>query len=313
MRAGATLAAETSDVKIVEADDTCTAEGGLAAARQFVEAEVGVVVGFLCVDSIEAALPVLKDAGIPVVTTGVRVDSLTERRAKTGWPVFRLAPRVSEELGATQAFLVQRWKDEHFAIIDDGTIYGRELAEGFRLAAEQAGLKPVFVDTFRPQLDNQIALAGRLRKAGATHVFVGGDRSDIAILARDAKDLGYPLTIAGGETLRATDSEVPLPSGILMIGLPEWTELADPETIRRMQEDGVVAEGYMLPTYSAVEVASEAMRVAASTETTVSAALQSATYATVIGDVRFDGTGDWEGNPYRLFEYNGERFRQISQ
>ena len=76
--------------------------------------------------------------------------------------------------------------DELFAIIDDGTIYGRELAESFALAAEQAGLKPVFVDTFRPQLDNQIGLVGRLSKAGATHVFAGGDRDDIAIMGRDA-------------------------------------------------------------------------------------------------------------------------------
>ncbi len=72
-----------------------------------------------------------------------------------------------------------------------------------RAAAEQAGLKPVFVDTFRPQLDNQIGLVGRLRKAGATHVFAGGDRDDIAIMARDAAELGVPLVIAGGETLRA--------------------------------------------------------------------------------------------------------------
>ncbi len=84
---------------------------------------------------------------------------------------------------------------EPFAIVDDGTIYGRELAESFRLAAEQAGLKPVFVDTFRPQMDNQIGLIGRLRKAGATHVFVGGDRDDIAIMARDAAELAADLTL----------------------------------------------------------------------------------------------------------------------
>ena len=77
--------------------------------------------------------------------------------------------------------LVREWRNDLFAIIDDGTIYGRELAETLRAAAELAALKPVFVDTFRPQLENQIALAGRLNRAGATHVFAGGDAEDVAM------------------------------------------------------------------------------------------------------------------------------------
>ncbi|WP_157015396.1 branched-chain amino acid ABC transporter substrate-binding protein [Mesorhizobium xinjiangense] len=314
MRSGAALAAENGrDAALEIADDQCSADGGRAAAQQFVEAEVSVAVGFLCIDSIEAALPVLKDAGIPVVTTGVRVDSLTERRNKTGWPVFRLAPRAAEQLQAAQTYLIRRWSDEHIAIIDDGTIYGRELAEGFRLAAEQAGLNPVFTDTFRPQLDNQIALAGRLRKAGATHVLAGGDRSDIAILGRDAAELDYGLTIAGGETLRAADNDVALAPGTLMIGLPEWADLADPQAVEVMRKSGVVPEGYILPTYAAVETALQAVRSATSPEMTVATALQDGAFATVLGEVRFDDMGDWQGNPYRLFEFDGETFRQVTE
>src|SRR5690606_26619730 len=159
-------------------------EGGAAAARRFAEERVSVVVGFLCTESIEAALPILKEAGIPVITPGVRTDSLTDGREKTGWPVYRLAPRADEEQKAVAEIITDRWRNEHFAIIDDGTIYGRNLAENLRAAAELQALKPVFIDTFRPQLDNQIGLVGRLRKAGATHVSVGGARSDTAIVVR---------------------------------------------------------------------------------------------------------------------------------
>ena len=60
---------------------------------------MSVVVGFLCTEAIEAAMPILKDAGIPVITVGVRTDSLTDRKVKTGWPVFRLAPRADAEGG----------------------------------------------------------------------------------------------------------------------------------------------------------------------------------------------------------------------
>ena len=124
--------------------------------------------------------------------------------------------------------------------------------------AEKAGLTAVYVDQFRPQLDNQIGLAGRLRKAGATHVFVGGDRDDIAILGRDAAGLGYDLTIAAGETLRAAASDTPLQAGTLMIGLPEWADIAPPASLDAIRSHGVEPEGYALPAYAAVEIAAAA-------------------------------------------------------
>ncbi len=192
MRAGVQTAAQTlkdPSVTLEIADDACTADGGARAARQFVAAKVRIVVGFLCGEAIEAALPILKQANIPTITVGVRTDSLTDRKTKTGWPVYRLGPRADSEREAAARLLTRLWERELFAIVDDGTIYGRELSESLRLAAEQAGLKPVFVDTFRPQVDNQIGLVGRLKKAGATHVFVGGDRDDIAIMGRDAAEL----------------------------------------------------------------------------------------------------------------------------
>ena len=121
------------------------------------------------------------------------------------------------------------WRGKNFAIIDDGTIHARELAESLRIAAEARGLKPVFVDTFRPALENQLALVNRLKKSGATHVFVGGDRSDIAILARDAAARKVPLTIAGGETLSAAPDDVPLADSVLMIGMPQPAKTPAPK------------------------------------------------------------------------------------
>ncbi len=52
---GAVLAAETGGVAVRTVDDACTADGGAAAAREFVAAKVDIVVGFLCTPAIEAA------------------------------------------------------------------------------------------------------------------------------------------------------------------------------------------------------------------------------------------------------------------
>lgn len=308
IEAGAMLAAPANGAELTISDDACSAEGGTEAAKKFVAAKVGAVVGFLCTEAIEAAMPALKDAGIPVITVGVRTDSLTDGREKTGWPAFRLGPRGDDERNATATILTKLWRGELFAIIDDGTIYGRELAETVRAVAEQAALKPVFIDTFRPQMDNQIGLIGRLKKAGATRVFVGGDGVDVAIMSRDAEQLDAGMVFAGGEALRAAPGDVPYTVGTLMIAPPEWADKADQPTLDAFAAANIVPEGYALPAYAAVQIAVAADEAATNSAKTISDMLLSQEFSTVIGPIRFNKKGDLAQNPYRLFRFDGTRF-----
>ena len=310
IEAGAALAAEANGLEIRTVDDACTADGGAAAARELAAAKVNVVVGFLCTEAIQAALPILKDANIPVITVGVRTESLTDRRAKTGWPVYRLGPRGDDERNAVAAILTRLWQSELFAIVDDGTIYGREIAETLRAAAEQAALKPVFTDTFRPQLDNQIGLIGRLKKAGATHVFAGGDGEDIAIMGRDAAQLSAGIVFAGGENLR-TPGDVPYAVGTLMIAPPEWADVADPKVLESFSAQKIVPDGYTLPAYAAVEIAKAASGLSETSGKALADALTGHDFTTAIGPVRFDAKGDLSQSPYRVFRFDGTRFAPL--
>lgn len=307
---GASSAARTLDVELLAQDDQCTTEGGRAAASAFVENGVEIVVGFLCTEAVEAALPALTQAGIPVVTPGVRADRLTDARQRTGHLVWRMAPRADGEAAAAVRILSERWRDELFAIVDDGTVYGRGLSESFRLGVESAGLRPVFVDTFRPQSDNQIGLVGRLRQAGATHVFAGGDRDDIAVIARDAAELGLALVIAGGEALRAA-SDRPLAAGTLMIAPPEWADLADEGVVERFAAEDIVPEGYVVPAYAAIELAVQALHQADAEGRPLSDVLSAGSFTTMAGPVAFDAKGDLAESPWRLFRYDGERFLPV--
>ncbi|UVK37214.1 branched-chain amino acid ABC transporter substrate-binding protein [Mesorhizobium sp. AR10] len=308
IEAGAGLAAEVNGVELRTIDDACTADGGAAAAREFAAAKVSVVVGFLCTDAIEAALPILKDANIAVITVGVRTESLTDRRAKTGWPIYRLGPRGDDERNAVAAILTELWKNELFAIVDDGTIYGREIAETLRAAAEQAALKPVFVDTFRPQLDNQIGLIGRLKKAGATHVFAGGDGDDIAIMTRDSGQLDAGMVFAGGENLRTPPGDVPYAAGTLMIAPPEWAGVAEPKVLEAFAAQKIEPDGYTLPAYAAVEIAKAASALTVASGTPFTEALTAHGFTTAIGPIRFDEKGDLSQNPFRAYRYDGAHF-----
>ncbi|RWC47481.1 MAG: ABC transporter substrate-binding protein [Mesorhizobium sp.] len=311
VEAGTSLAADANGIELKTVDDACTADGGAAAAREFAAAKVNIVVGFLCTEAIEAAMPILKDAGIPVITVGVRTESLTDRRAKTGWPVYRLGPRGDDERNSLASALTHLWQNELFAIIDDGTIYGREIAETLRAAAEQAALKPVFTDTFRPQLDNQIGMIGRLKKAGATHVFAGGDGDDIAIMGRDAAQLQAGIVFAGGENLRTPPGDVPYAVGTLMIAPPEWADVADPKVLAAFDARKVVPDGYTLPAFAAVEIAKAASDQSESSGKPLTEALTGQDFTTAIGPIRFDAKGDLSQSPYRVFRFDGTRFAPV--
>ncbi len=307
MRDGARFAAGNANADLNVSDDQCSAQGGQNAALELIAAQVAVAVGFLCTEALEAALPVLTQAGIPVITSGVRSNGVTDRRQREGWLVWRVAPRADAELAAVADILVSRWREELFAIVDDGTIHGRELAESLRLAAETAGLKPLFVDTFRPQMENQIGLVGRLRRAGATHVFVGGDRDDVAIIARDAGGLDYDLTVAGGEALRA-EGDVPFADGTLMVAVPEWSASASDEALARFRLAGIFPDGYVVPTHAATEIAVEATKQARERGLPIAEILGMSTFATLAGSTGFNEIGDLAQNPYRLHRYDRGRF-----
>lgn len=311
VRDGAMLAAEKTGAEIALVDDQCTAAGGTKAAEEFVNRKVALAVGFLCGEALKAALPILKQAGIPVITIGVRTNSLTDNREKTGWPIYRLAPRADGEAAAVNRIIPALWREKPFAIIDDGTIYGRELAESLRAAVQQLQLKPVFLDVFRPQLDNQIGLIGRLQKAGATNVFVGGDRDDVAIMGRDDAELGAGIGFAGGEALRAAASNgVLLAKGTVMIGLPEWSEIAEPAVVAAFGAKKIMAEGYALPAYAAIEIA-VAASAGGTTGIGLFGRLDEDEFKTAIGTFRFDSKGDLTTPLYRAYVYESEHFMPI--
>jgi branched-chain amino acid transport system substrate-binding protein len=310
---GATVAAASEKgeqaASLVVGDDSCTAEGGAEAAKQLIQSDVLLVVGFLCSESLEAALPILGQKGIAIITPAIRSQTLAELRTDQRYPVFRLAPSNRNEVNETGAILADLWRSVPFAIIDDGTIFGRELASGIRLNLEERGLKPVFTDTYRPGLDNQNALVGRLKRAGATQVFVGGERDDIAAIGRSAAALNYPLTIIGSEALKALGKENDLAPGTLMIA-PRAVEMLESARNAKnaIELAGKAPEGYTIASYAAVEVALDVLNAARSQAGSISELLRKTTFDTALGPVQFDATGERIADTYRLQKYDGKQF-----
>ncbi|PRA56298.1 branched-chain amino acid ABC transporter substrate-binding protein [Ochrobactrum sp. MYb68] len=306
---GALVAATAKNAELIVADDRCNAEGGKAAAESFIAGNVQIATGFLCSEALEAALPLLNQRNIPVITSGVSDPTLTEKRSATPLPVFRLTTGLDKETLATGSFLGSLWRSQPFAVIDDGTIEGRERASHVLANLKEQQLRPVFTDTYRPGLENQNALVARLRRAGATHVYVGGERDDIAAIGASAATVKYPLVIAGGSVLNAAPGTQPLSADTLMIAplKPQDLSTAKP-AVDAINQAGKLPEAYSVIGFATIELAEAAIRQATDQKQPLIDILRDNSFETSLGTLKFDGNGTRTDNPNRLQRFDGTQF-----
>ncbi|NDV85163.1 ABC transporter substrate-binding protein [Aurantimonas aggregata] len=304
----ARLSGADGRVETVTADTTCSAEGGRQAAETFVATNVAIVVGFLCAEALEAALPVLRQAAIPTLAVGVRANRLTDRRERTGDLVWRIAPRSDAEAMKVAETLAARWRDQPFGLIEDGSITARGLTDSVRRLLEERGMVPQTIDNYRPAEEKQFALARRLERTGVTRYFIAGDRPDVATIARDAAELGLDLEIVGGESLLDEASiDVPLPDGIVAVApRPRFPELGG--SADAPPPDDTAPKGYFGPAFAATQIAVAAVRTARASGRTIPVVLQSEAFATELGTIRFDAKGDSDLDLTRVLVWRGDRF-----
>lgn len=308
MRSGTEAAAAANKNSVTVIDESCAPDSGPAIADKLIAAKVDVAIGFLCSESLEGGLPKLAAANIPAITLSVRWPTIMEDALKKHWPFFRLAPSNKAESAKLVDVILTQWTGFAFALVDDGTIRGRDLVESLRAPLDQQGMKPVFTDTYRPGQDQQISLVRRLKKAGATHVFIGGDRTDISIIARDAKAENIPLVIMGGDVMKAVDKPVPLVDGVLAVTTPDYATLPTAQAATSaLRKQNIEPDGYTLPAYAAVEFVNAANQQAG--KTSLSEAIMKTSTQTAIGPVSFDANHELAINPYQLLEWRDGAFQ----
>jgi branched-chain amino acid transport system substrate-binding protein len=92
-----------------------------------------------------------------------------------------------------------------------------------------------------------------------------------------------------------------------MIGLPDWSDTNDLIALSQLKAADVVPEGYVLPGYAALQIAAASLMPEDPSQSFKSH-IENTKFATAIGLVRFDDKGDMVGNPYRLYEWDGNAF-----
>ncbi|MGL4406501.1 MAG: ABC transporter substrate-binding protein [Notoacmeibacter sp.] len=258
------------------------------------------IIGLPCIETLVPALKAFGPIGIPIVTIASQAIAPSNLAIENKWLLFRTGPREKAETQAISKLIVAQWANFRFAILDDGTIFSRDIAEAMRNEAETQGFKPVLVDGFQPQLENQRKLIEQIASSGATHVFLATDRANMAQIAKEAASLN--LTFAGPETLKANDLDFPLPAGVLMAARDlTLTKEAEAKIVAGRQTPFTTAEGYSADAFVAAELVM-ALKLDSSVKSFNSAS----------GRLAIAADGFVDPVHFALYRFNGFEFQKVT-
>ena len=303
MERGATLAVADinaaggllgEQVQLVTADDFCDPEQAVAAAKKLVSEGVIFVVGHYCSHSSIPASEIYQAAGILMISPTSSNPMLTELGRAN---VFRVQTR-DDAVGAVAGdYLADHWPEGTIAILHDDTTFGKGVAELTKEQLNRRGLTEAIYQAYVPGSMTYAAEVTGLQADGIGVAFVGGYHTEIALMARAAGDLGYPLQLIAGLTLATEEFGLiagPAGEGTLFIDNPDPRLRAEAASVvERFRASGLEPEGAILNVYGAVQVWAQAAEKAGSLELdAMIAALRQHRFDTVLGPIGFDEKGD---------------------
>jgi branched-chain amino acid transport system substrate-binding protein len=281
-------------VQLIAVDDFCDPEQAIAAAKKLVSAGVTFVVGHFCSGASIPASETYEAAGVLMISPTSTNPMLTELGRAN---VFRVTHRDDAAGTVAGNYLADHWPDEKIAILHDNTTFGKGLAEETKKQLNSRGSNEAIYQAYVPGGSDYAAEIVGLQAADVGLVFIGGYHAEIALMARAARDRGYPVQWVTGTTLASEEFGLiagPAAEGAL------YLDVADPRgraeaarVVERLRASGFEPEGYTLYAYGAVQVWAQAAEKAGSLELeAMIAALRAHEFDTVLGPIDFDEKGD---------------------
>jgi branched-chain amino acid transport system substrate-binding protein len=301
-------------VRLITADDFCDPEQAVAAARKLVSDGVIFVVGHYCSGASIPASEIYHAAGVLQISPSSSNPMLTELGRAN---VFRVQNRDDAVGVAVGNYLADHWPDKNIAILHDNTAFGKYIAEEAKKQLNRRGRSEAIYQAYVPGQNNYGAEIDQLQAADVAVAFIGGYHTEIGLMARLARDRGYPVQLIAGTNMGTEDFGLiagPAAEGTI------FTDHADPRgraeagpVVERFRASGFEPEGDTLYAYGAVQAWAQAAAKAGSLELqAMIAALREHKFDTVLGPIDFDEKGDltvqspawyvWRGGTYMPLE-----------
>jgi len=304
-------------LRIEIGDDNCEAAKAADVAKRLVDKKAALVVGHLCSAASIAASAVYHEGGAIQITPGSTSPKFTDDAAAKNWRhVFRTCGRDDVQ-GATAAnYIFDNHKGKKLAILHDGELYGKGLAEEMRRQFGRRGGRDSLFEGFAVGTTDFGPLVTKLRDAQIDVVYLGAMPADAGAIVKTMRERGLAIPVVGGDAL--VTEEFWKVSGKAGEGTVMTFE-ADPrknpaakEVVSRFRAGGFEPEGFAVYSYAAVQAWAQAVAGAKSLATTdVARTMRGLQFDTALGKIRFNAKGDRNNPEYVFYVWNDGKYREM--
>jgi len=296
-------------------DDACDPKQAVAVANQLASKKVVFVSGHYCSSSSIPASEVYAESGILQISPASTNPVLTDRGAKFS-NVFRVCGRDDQQGSVAGAFIADKYKGKHVAIIDDKSTYGKGLADETRKALAAKSVTPTLNDSVTQGDKDFSALVSKLKAAAIDVIYFGGYHTEAGLLVRQAREQGLMAQLISGDALVTTEFwsiTGKAGEGTLMTFGEDPRKYPSAKTaVDTFKAKGYDPEGYTLYAYAAVQVFAKAAETAKSVKIDdLVKAMRATKFDTVIGQLAFDGKGDVLSPKYVFFEWKDGKYAEM--
>lgn len=300
-------------IRLLVGDDACAPEQAVAVARKLVADGVVFVAGHICSHSSIPASKVYEETGVLMISPASTNPRLTD---ESGENIFRVVGRDDEQGAVAGNYLADEWANKKIAILHDGTTYGKGLADETRKQLNERGVTEAIYLDYAPGESDYSRLVSKLGSASIGVMYLGGYAGEAGLILREAYDQGLNIQLVGGDSLTTEEFWLiagPAGEGTLMTFGPDPRMNAKAaEIVSRFRAQNFEPEGYTLHTYGAVQAWAQAVERAGTLEiTSVSKALQSHKFDTVLGEIGFDQNGDITAPSYVWYRWTNGNYLPV--
>ena len=297
-------------VRPITADDFCDPVQAVAAAQKLVRDGVVFVVGHYCSGASIAASEVYEQAGILQISPGSTNPMLTEQGRAN---VFRVIGRDDVQGGVAGMYLADHWGAKKIAILHDNTTYGKGLADETKKEMNKRGITEAIYKAYSPGKSDYSAEISALQAADISVLYVGGYHTEVAFMARAARDRDYSVQLISGDAMATEELGIiagPAVEGTLFTFVPDPRRNAKAApVVERFRAENFEPDSYTLLSYGAVQVWAQAVEKAGSLEPqAVIASVHSHQFDTVLGRVEFDKKGDLTAQTWIWYVWKGGQY-----
>ena len=188
-------------IEIVAMDDKSDPAVGVEVANQMVKAGVVAVIGNLNSGVSIPASPVYAAANIAQLAISTN-PKFTEQGFSTA---FRLVANDTLQARAIGSFAANQLKGTKFAVVDDGTTYGKGLAAGAIAELKKAEKEIAVALSTDDKTSAMDELAGKIKAAGVDVVITTQSDFQVLALMEALKKIDYAnISVLGGDTIKST-------------------------------------------------------------------------------------------------------------